>query len=78
MKSMDKKSTNKALVNEVIKLLLYIYNLNKSPLNREQVISRVTGENFHLIKPTVPELYLKLTAARALLEIGENFTNDFL
>ena len=31
-----------------------------------------------MIKPTHPELYLKLTAARALLEIGENFTYDFL
>jgi hypothetical protein len=41
-----------------------------------------------LIRPTHSELYLKLTAAkyvkiilkqlRALLEIGENFTDDFL
>jgi len=38
----------------------------------------VTGENFYLIKPTHPELYLKLTAAKALLEVGETFTHDFL
>lgn len=31
-----------------------------------------------MIKPTHPELYLKLTAAKALLEIGETFTHDFL
>jgi hypothetical protein len=38
----------------------------------------LTGENFYLIKPTHAELYLKLTAAKALLEIGETFTHDFL
>lgn len=38
----------------------------------------MTGENYYLIKPNHPELYLKLTAAKALLEIGETFTHDFL
>lgn len=52
------------MIGEVIRLLLFIYNINKSPLNRESVITRVTGENFYLIKPTQPELYLKLTAAK--------------
>ncbi|CDW82512.1 wd g-beta repeat-containing protein [Stylonychia lemnae] len=78
MKSQGNQFNNKPLISEVIKLLLYIYNINKSALNKENVITRVTGQNFHLIKPTNPELYLKLTAARALLEIGENFTYDFL
>eukprot|EP00347_Sterkiella_histriomuscorum_P013779 403363397 len=78
MKNQSNQFNNKPLISEVIKLLLYIYNINKSPLNKENVITRVTGQNFHLIKPTHPELYLKLTAARALLEIGENFTYDFL
>ena len=66
------------MIGEVIRLLLFIYNINKSPLNRENVITRVTGENFYLIKPMHSELYLKLTAAKALLEIGETFTHDFL
>ena len=77
------------MIGEVIQLLLFIFNINKSPLNRENVITvsllcnnlnlqRVTGENFYLIKPNHPELYLKLTAAKALLEIGENFTHEFL
>lgn len=66
------------MLGEIIRLLLFIYNINKSPLNRESVITRVTGENFYLIKPTQPELFLKLTAAKALLEVGENYTHDFL
>jgi len=55
----------------VIKLLLFIFNSYKSALNKEAFITRVTGENFHLIRPTHSELFLKLTAAKALLEIGE-------
>jgi hypothetical protein len=66
------------MIGEVIGLLLFIYNINKSPMYHNAVITRVTGENFYLIKPTQPELYLKLTAAKALLEIGENYTHDFL
>lgn len=66
------------MIGEVIRLLLFIYNFNKSPLNRDAVITKYTSENFYLIKPTQPELYLKLTAAKALLEIGENYTHDFM
>jgi len=41
-------------------------------------MTRVTGDNFYLIKPTHPELFLKLTAAKALLVISESYTHDFL
>ena len=71
---MNSKSVN----NEIIILLLYIYNINKQPLRNDTVITRVTGENFYLIKPTKPELYLKLTAAKTLLEIGAHNPHDFL
>jgi hypothetical protein len=45
------------MIREVVKLLLFIYNMNKAPLSapqsaREAVITRVAGENFYLIKPT--------------------------
>ena len=36
------------------------------------------AENFHLILPKNSELYLKLTSAKTLLEIGTYFTEDFL
>lgn len=38
----------------------------------------MTSENFNLIRPTNSELYLKLVAAKTLLEIGVSFTDDFL
>jgi hypothetical protein len=38
MKSQNNQFNNKLLISEVIKLLLYIYNMNKSALNRENVI----------------------------------------
>ena len=63
---------------DVVRLLLYIFNFYKPPLTRDNFITRVNSENFHLIRPTNSELYLKLTAARALLELGSGFTDDFL
>lgn len=66
------------MIGEVIRLLLLIYNMNKQQLNRDNVMTRVTGDNFYLIKPTHPELFLKLTAAKALLVISESYTHDFL
>ncbi len=38
MKAQSKAFNNKAIISEVIKLLLFIYNINKAPLNRENVI----------------------------------------
>ncbi len=52
MKMQNSQFSSKAMVGEVVRLLLFIYNINKSPLNRDSVITRVTGENFYLIKPT--------------------------
>lgn len=63
---------------DVVKLLLFIFNYYKPPLNRELFITRVTSENFNLIRPTNPNLYLKLVAAKTLLEIGVSFTDEFL
>ena len=39
MKTQSASFNNKTIINEVIKLLLFIYNINKSPLNRESVIT---------------------------------------
>lgn len=44
----------------------------------ERFLTRVVADNFHLILPKNPELYLKLTAAKTLLEIGTYFREDFL
>lgn len=41
-------------------------------------MTRVVAQNFHLTLPKNAELYLKLTAAKTLLEIGTFFTEDFL
>lgn len=63
---------------DVIKILLLIYDFHKKQLRDEQFLTRVVAENFHLIYPKNPELFLKLTAAKTLLEIGTYFTDDFL
>ena len=68
----------KAIMEDVVRLLLFIFNYYKPPLNRELFITRVTSENFNLIRPTNSELYLKLVAAKTLLEIGVSFTEEFL
>jgi hypothetical protein len=68
----------RAIIEDVITLLLFIFNFYKPALNREQFITRVTAQNFHLIRPTNPELYLKFSGAKALLEIGVSFTDIFL
>jgi hypothetical protein len=47
-------------------------------LKDERFLTRVVAENFHLIYPKNSELYLKLTAAKTLLEVGTHFTDDFL
>lgn len=63
---------------DVIKILLLIYDFYKKQLRDERFLTRVVAENFHLIHPKNSELYLKLTAAKTLLEIGTYFTEDFL
>ena len=68
----------RAIIEDVVTLLLYIFNFYKQALNRECFLTRVTSNNFHLIRPTNAELYLKLTAAKTLLEIGVSFTDVFL
>lgn len=62
----------------MIKILLLIYDFHKKALKDEKFLTRVVAENFHLIHPKNSELYLKLTAAKTLLEIGTYFTEEFL
>lgn len=78
LKTANANFKRKAIMEDVVRLLLYIFNFYKPPLSKEQFITRVNTENFHLIRPTNSELYLKLTAARGLLEIGDNFTDEYL
>jgi hypothetical protein len=68
----------KVIKEDVIKILLLIYDFSKKALRDEKFLTRVVAENFHLIHPKNSELYLKLTAAKTLLEIGSYFTEDFL
>lgn len=68
----------KVIKEDVIKILLLIYDFYKKQLRDERFLTRVVAENFHLIHPKNSELYLKLTAAKTLLEIGTYFTEDFL
>merc|ERR1712166_1722543 len=68
----------KVIKEDVIKILLLIYDFYKKQLRDEKFLTRVVAENFHLIHPKNSELYLKLTAAKTLLEIGTYFTDDFL
>lgn len=55
-----------------------IYDFHKKALKDERFLTRVVASNFHLTLPKNAELYLKLTAAKTLLEIGTFFTEDFL
>lgn len=68
----------KVIKEDVIKILLRIYDFYKKQLRDEKFLTKVVAENFHLIHPKNSELYLKLTAAKTLLEVGTNFTEDFL
>lgn len=68
----------KVIKEDVIKILLRIYDFYKKQLRDEKFLTKVVAENFHLIHPKNSELYLKLTAAKTLLEVGTYFTEDFL
>lgn len=68
----------KVIKEDVIKILLMIYDFHKKALKDERFLTRVVAHNFHLTLPKNAELYLKLTAAKTLLEIGTFFTEDFL
>ena len=68
----------KVIKEDVIKILLRIYDFYKRQLKDERFLTKVVAENFHLIHPKNSELYLKLTAAKTLLEVGTYFTDDFL
>ena len=68
----------KVIKEDVIKILLLIYDFYKKQLRDERFLTRVVGRNFHLIHPKNSELYLKLTSAKTLLEVGTYFTEDFL
>ena len=68
----------KVIKEDVIIILLLVYDFYKKQLRDEKFLTRVVAENFHLIHPKNSELYLKLTAAKTLLEIGTYFPEDFL
>jgi len=68
----------KVIKEDVIKILLLIYDFHKKQLKDERFLTRVVSQNFHLTHPKNAELFLKLTAAKTLLEIGTFFTEDFL
>ena len=55
---------NTKILEDIIKLLLAIFNSYKPPINVENFITRIAEENYHLIKPAHPDLFLKLTAAK--------------
>ena len=57
----------------MIKILLLIYDIYKKQLKDEN-LTRVVAENFYLTHPKNSESYLKLTAAKFLLEIGTFFS----
>ena len=68
----------KVIKDDVIKILLLIYDIYKKHLRDESFLTRVVADSFHLIVPKNSELYLKLTAAKSLLEMGNHFPEDFL
>jgi len=68
----------KVIKDDVIKILLLVYHFYKKQLKDEKFLTRVVADNFHLIHPKISELYLKLTAAKTLMEMGNYFPEDFL
>ena len=48
MKTYNTQFSNKAMLGEVIRLLLFIYNINKSPLNKESVITVSLYDPIHI------------------------------
>ena len=57
---------------------MLIYDFYKKQLKDENFLTRIYSEKFHLIYPKYAELFLKLTAAKTLLECGTYFPEDFL
>lgn len=47
-------------------------------MKEAKFLTRVVADQFHLIYPKNADLFLKLTAAKTLLEIATYYTEDFL
>ena len=67
-----------ATMESVVKLLLQIFNYYKLQMSRDKTFKEVIVENYHLIRPYNPEVFLKFQANEKLLKIGATFTDQFL
>ena len=62
----------------VVKLLLSIFNYYKLQMSRDKTFKEVIVENYHLMRPYNPEVFLKFQANEKLLKLGAAFTDQFL
>lgn len=63
---------------DVVQLLLVIFNYYKPQISREKTFKDIIVENYHLMRPFNEETFLKFQANEKLLKIGALFTDQFL
>ena len=66
------------LFNDMVGNNLKIFNFYSPRLKDGEFIAQIETENFHLIMHTNSQLFLKHTAAKVLLAVGCNHTEEFM
>lgn len=66
---------SEALMEDAVRLLLFIFNYYKPPISRDKTFKEVFVGNYHLMRPYNSTTFLKFQANEKLLKLGAVFTN---